>query len=60
MNVNRLVSLAAALVITITEGAAFSSLPLQPHSVRAVSASVANEALTAGLPMIVVTARRHS
>jgi len=60
MNVSRLVSIAAALVITVAEGAALSSLPLHTLSAQAVSAPVADQALTAGLPVIVVTARRHS
>jgi hypothetical protein len=60
MNVSRLVSFAAALVITAIEGAAVSSLPLQTQSVWAVAAPVVSDASNAALPVIVVTARRHS
>src|ERR1700733_9077344 len=54
MNASRLVSLAAALVITATE-AAFFSLPL-----HAVAAPVASTAADDALPVVVVTAHRHS
>jgi hypothetical protein len=60
MNLSRLVGLAAALLITATEGAAFSSLPLHTQSVQVATVSVAGEPLTAELPVIVVTAHPHS
>jgi hypothetical protein len=60
MNVSRVVSLAAALVITATEWAAFSALPLHTQAVQAAAAPVAREALDPELPVIVVTARRPS
>jgi hypothetical protein len=60
MNVSRLVSLVAALVITATGWAAFSSVPLHAQAVRAAAAPVAGDALDPELPVIVVTAHRPS
>jgi hypothetical protein len=60
MKVSRLVSLIAALVITATEWAAFSSVPLHAQAVRAAAAPVASDALDPELPVIVVTAHRAS
>ena len=59
MNASRLVILAAALVITASEWAAFSSLPLHTQSLRLVAAPGSNAAPDEALPVIVVTARRH-
>jgi len=58
MNVSRLVSLAAALVLTATEWAAFFTLPADIQAAQAVAAPVASNAPDADLPVIVVTARR--
>lgn len=58
MNVSRLVSLAAALVITATAWAAFSSVPLHTQEAPAAAAPVASDALDDELPVIVVTAHR--
>jgi hypothetical protein len=58
MNASRLVSLAAALVITATEWAGFSSLPLHAQAVQAVAAPKASDALDPALPVIVITAHR--
>jgi len=58
MNASRLVSLAAALVITATE-AVFFSLPLHTPSLNAVAAPVA-AASDDALPVVVVTAHRRS
>ncbi len=58
MNDSRLVSLTAALVITATEWAAFSSLPLHTQAVQAAAAPVAGGALDPALPVIVITAHR--
>ena len=58
MNASRLVSLVAAIIITATEWAAFSSLPL--HTLRVVAAPVSSAAPDEALPVIVVTAHRHS
>jgi hypothetical protein len=60
MNVSRLVSLVAALLITATEWAAFFSVPLHAQAVHAAAAPVASDALDPELPVIVVTAHRPS
>jgi hypothetical protein len=60
MNASRLVSLAAALVITATEWAVFFSLPLHAQSLPAVTTPVASAAPDEALPVIVVTAHRRS
>jgi hypothetical protein len=59
MNATRLVTLAAALVITATEWAAFSSLPLYTHSLPA-AAPATSAAPEEVFPVIVVTAHRQS
>ena len=59
MNASRLVSFAAALVITATEWVAFSSLPLHTQSLRVVAAPVSSAAPDEALPVIVVTAHRQ-
>jgi hypothetical protein len=60
MNVSRLVSLAAALLITVTAWAAFSSIPLHTQAAPAAAAPVASDALDDELPVIVVTAHRQA
>lgn len=60
MNVSRLVSLAAALLITATAWAAFSSIPLHTQAAPAAAAPVASDALDDELPVIVVTAHRRA
>ncbi len=61
MNVSRLVSLAAALVINVTVLAAFSSVPVHAQVARAVAAGpVVSAAPEAAVQEIVVTARRPS
>ena len=60
MNVSRFVSLAVALIITATEWAAFSSLPVHAQAVRVVGAPAAGAAPEAAVQEIVVTARRPS
>ena len=60
MNASRLVSLVAAIVITATEWAAFSSLPLHAQSLPVVAAPVSSAAPEEALPVIVVTAHRRS
>ena len=58
MNIIRLVSLTAALVITATPWAAFSSL--HPQSARAVAVPAADHVSDDGLPVVVITAPRQS
>jgi hypothetical protein len=60
INTSRLVSFAAALVITATEWIAFSSLPLHTQSLRVVAAPIASAAPEETLPVIIVTAHRRS
>jgi hypothetical protein len=60
MNVSRLTSLVAALVIIAIEWAAFSSVPVHAQTVRAAAAPVASDALDPELPVIVITAHRPS
>jgi hypothetical protein len=60
MNVSRLTSLVAALVIIAIEWAAFSSVPLHAQTVHAAAAPVASEVLDPELPVIVITAHRPS
>jgi hypothetical protein len=59
MNVSRLLSLAAAVVISAIQWAAFFSPPLQTQSVHAVGAPVAGDASDGSLPVVVVTAHRQ-
>jgi hypothetical protein len=58
MNVSRLFSLAAALLITATAWAAFSSVPLHTQAAPAAAAPVASDGLDDELPVIVITAHR--
>jgi hypothetical protein len=60
MNVSRLVSLAAAVIISAIQWAAFFSPALHTQSVRAVGASVAGDASDGSLPVVVVMAHRQS
>jgi hypothetical protein len=60
MNVSRIVSLAAAVVISAIQWAAFFSPALHTQSVRAVGVSVAGDASDGSLPVVVVTAHRQS
>jgi len=57
MNANRLVSLLAAVLITATEWAAFSSVVVHSQS---VVAAVDSDASDPALPVIVVTAHRRA
>ena len=56
----RLVSLAAAIVVTAIQWAAFFSPVLYTHSLRAIGAAVADEGADDALPVIVITGRRQS
>ncbi len=58
MNIIRVVSLAAALVITATPWAALSSL--HPELQRVVASPAADHVSDDGLPVIVITAPRQS
>jgi hypothetical protein len=60
MNVSRLVSLAAAIVISSIQWTAFFSPALHTQSVQEVGAPVAGDASDGSLPVVVVTARRQS
>jgi hypothetical protein len=60
MNVSRLVSFAAAIVISAIQWAAFFSPALGTQSVPAVGAAVAGNASDDSLPVVIVTARRQS
>jgi hypothetical protein len=60
MNVSRLVSLAAAIVISAIQWTAFLSLAPHTQSVREVGAAVAADASDGSLPVVVVTAHRQS
>lgn len=60
MNVSRLVSLAAALVINATVWAAFASLPVHARAAQAAAAPVVEAAGETAIQEIVVTARRPS
>jgi len=60
MNVNRVVSFAAAVVIGAIQWAAFFSPALDTQSVQAVGASVAGNASDDSPPVVVVTAWRQS
>ena len=54
----RLLSLAAAIVVTAIQWAAFFSPLLYTQSVRAIGAPVADDVSDGELPVIVVTALR--
>ena len=56
----RLLSLAAAIVVTAIQWAAFFSPLLYTQSVQAVGAPVADDVSGGELPVIVVTALRQS
>ena len=60
MNVSRLVSLVAAIVISAIQWTAFFSPALYTQSVRAVGAPVADDASDGSLPVVIVTAHRQS
>jgi hypothetical protein len=60
MNVSRLVSFVAAVILSAIQWAPFFSPALQMHSVRAVGASVAADASDASVPVVVVTAQSLS
>ena len=60
MNVSRLVSLAAAVIISAIQWAAFFSPALHTQSVRAVGAPVAGDSSDGSLPVVVVMAHRQS
>ena len=60
MNVSRLVSFAAAIVISAIQWAAFFSPALHTQSVPVVSATLAGDASDGSLPVVVVTAHRQS
>ena len=60
MNVSRLVSFAAAVIISAIQWAPFFSPAIYPQSVEAVGAPAAGEAPVGSLPGVVVTAHRLS
>jgi len=60
MKRDRLVSLAAAIVVTATQWAAFFSPVLYTRSMPSIGAPVADEVSGDELPVIVVTAARQS
>jgi hypothetical protein len=60
MNVSRFVSVAAAVVISALQWAAFFSPQLHTPSVRAVGVPVAGDAFDGSLPVVVITAHRQS
>ena len=60
MNVSRLVSLVAAIVISSIQWTALFSPAVHAQSVQAVGAAVADDASDGSLPVVVVTARRQS
>jgi hypothetical protein len=60
MNVSRLVSFAAAVIISASLWAPFFSPALHTQSVQEVGAPVAGDASDGSLPVVVVTARRQS
>jgi hypothetical protein len=59
MNVSRLVSLAAAIAITATEWAAFSSSLPHTQPARALAAPIAGDASDPALPLIIILADRE-
>jgi hypothetical protein len=60
MNVSRVVSLVASVVISATQWTAFLSLAPHTQSVREVGAALAGDASEGSLPVVVVTAHRQS
>jgi hypothetical protein len=60
MNVSRLVSVVAAVAISAIQWAALFSPALHAQSLRPVVAPVASEERDDSLPVVVVTANRHS
>ena len=60
MNVSRVVSLAAAVVISSFQWTAFFSPALYAQSQRAVGAAVAADASDGSLPVVVVTGHHQS
>ena len=61
MNVSRLVSLAAAILISSFQWTAFFSPALLTQSMRAVGAAIADDASSDGsMPVVVVTAHHQS
>ena len=60
MNVSRLVSLAAAIVISSFQWTALFTPALHTQTERAVGAAVVADASDGSLPVVVVTARRQS
>jgi hypothetical protein len=60
MNVSRLVSFAAAVVISAIQWAAFFSPAPHTQSMRAVGVPVAGDPSDGSLPVVVVTAHRLS
>lgn len=60
MNVSRFVSVAAAVVISAIQWAAFLSPALQMPSAQAVGVPVAGDTPDGSLPVVVVTAHRQS
>jgi hypothetical protein len=60
MNVSRLVSLVAAIVISSFQWTAFYSPALHAQSERGVGTAVAADASDGSLPVVVVTAHHQS
>ncbi len=60
MNVSRLVSLVAAIVISSIQWTAFFSPASHTQSERAVGAAVADDASDGSMPVVVVTAHHQS
>jgi hypothetical protein len=60
MNVNRLVNLAAAIIVSGVQWTAFLSPGPYTASVREAAAPLANEASDSSLPVVVVRAHRQS
>ena len=59
MNIARLANLAAALLITASQGTVFSSVQPQTQSAPALAAPVADDVSQNEMPVVVVTAHRH-
>ena len=60
MNVSRIVSLVAAIVISSFQWTAFFNPSLHAQSEGAVGTAVATDASDGSLPLVVVTAHRQS